>query len=160
MNSASLKSIAVHKVQRRKKSSAYKNLAKQVLNDRAISCRGGIASFNQELNNDVQRNQAWLNVGNCYMGADMKLASIATVQQCNNGHVIGTLDDIYDANKIIDPVNYPNGYVECAYCGYKINKLYANDHQKLTCEHFLEVTYLFFLGVITPAKNIKLSKTN
>lgn len=59
--------------------------AQQVLNDRAVICRTGVGSFNQELNNRAQREQAWLNVGNRYLDSNMKEASIATVQQCNVG---------------------------------------------------------------------------
>lgn len=53
--------------------------------NRAWFCRSGIGSVNQEFNNSYQRDQKWLNVGNCYLTADMKQATITNVQQCNVG---------------------------------------------------------------------------
>lgn len=53
--------------------------------DRAVGCRTGIASVNQEINNSAQRSQSLLNVGNSYWTSEMKLATITNVQQCNSG---------------------------------------------------------------------------
>lgn len=59
--------------------------AQRVFNERAIGCRGGVGSFNQEANNPFQRSQSYLNVGNGYWNSDMDRVSIANVQQCNVG---------------------------------------------------------------------------
>lgn len=59
--------------------------AQQVLNERAISCRGGVGSFNQEKNNPMQRAQSYLNVSNGYWNEEMDRVSITNVQQCNVG---------------------------------------------------------------------------
>ncbi|MEL7497303.1 MAG: VIT domain-containing protein [Planctomycetota bacterium] len=53
--------------------------------DRAVGCRVGVGSVNQELNNSLQRGQSKLNVTNAYWTADMKRATITNVQQCNSG---------------------------------------------------------------------------
>lgn len=59
--------------------------AQRIFNERAIGCRTGAGSFNQETNNPYQRTQSHLNVSNAYWNASMEQVSIANVQQCNVG---------------------------------------------------------------------------
>ena len=59
--------------------------AMEQLQQRAIDCRVGIGSVNQEFNNAAQRNQLCVNIGNRFLCPDMSQASIATVQQWNQG---------------------------------------------------------------------------
>lgn len=60
-------------------------IAVENYSERAIACRTGVGSVNQEMNNKFQRGQTTLNVSNSYWTADMKRASITNVQQCNSG---------------------------------------------------------------------------
>lgn len=53
--------------------------------NRAMVCRTGIGSVNQEFNNSLQRGQTCANPDNRYWTADMKQAIITNVQQCNVG---------------------------------------------------------------------------
>ncbi len=50
---------------------------------RAVNCRSGIGSVNQEFNNSAQRAQTVLNTSNQYWNAAMERVQITTVQQCN-----------------------------------------------------------------------------
>ncbi len=53
--------------------------------NRALECRTGIGSVNQEFNNSLQRGQTCANPNNRYWTADMKQATVTNVQQCNVG---------------------------------------------------------------------------
>jgi Ca-activated chloride channel family protein len=56
-----------------------------ILKNRALDCRTGIGAVNQEFNNAFQRGQSCANPDNRYWTADMKQATITSVQQCNVG---------------------------------------------------------------------------
>ena len=71
------------------------------LKNRAVMCRSGIGSVNQEFNNALQRDQKWLNVSNCYLAPDMKQATITNVQQCNVG-AFYRRGNRWISNKLID----------------------------------------------------------
>ncbi len=52
--------------------------------DRAVGCRWGTASVNQDINNDVQRNLAVTNFRNNYIDANLNQVAITSVQQVND----------------------------------------------------------------------------
>ena len=67
-----------------------------------------------------------------------------TNTQCNN--VLGTLVSNLDSG------------LKCAYCGFSITDKNVLDACKLTCEHLLEVGYLFLFNCVSPSKSCGLNK--
>ena len=65
-----------------------------------MNCRTGVGAVNQSLN-AIGMNSATANLGNRYWTADMKQASITTVQQCQNRAYFRKGDRWID-NQLID----------------------------------------------------------
>ncbi|MFO0942665.1 MAG: VIT and VWA domain-containing protein [Pirellulales bacterium] len=64
-------------------SETVKKLASSTLLDRAVACRTGIGSLNQELNSGQMRGQTSLNVSNRYVNHSGQWVTTSNVQQCS-----------------------------------------------------------------------------
>ncbi len=59
---------------------AYRNF-----DERAVKTRVGLSSVNQSINNTIQQRQHFLNGGNYYWDANMRLVTVPNVRQLSNG---------------------------------------------------------------------------